>query len=48
MKYPKVIYLNVKDDDGFELEDFTWSEEGINQYDIKYEIAETTERKTNG
>lgn len=36
MKYPKHIYLQVRDDDGLDLMERTWSEEAINDSDIKY------------
>lgn len=35
-KIPEAIYLNIKDDDGDDVSEVLWSEEGINQYDVKY------------
>ena len=46
MKYPKVIYLNVKDDEGEDLKEYLWSEEGINKYDIKY-VLDSSDKEGN-
>jgi len=47
MKVPKVIYLQVKDDLGNELDEWTWCVDKINETDIEYHIANTRLRNTN-
>lgn len=37
IKIPAIIYLQIKDDDGEELEEKTWSIDSIYNHDVMYE-----------